>query len=256
MNEHFLKLNPDILDQIQANANITPTAYELQMCIELVDILQPFQLATDLVQGDKVVTASFVISSIKGLRAELASLHNKYSSKLITTLQASQEERLTKYEEMEHFQLAAILDPRFKLDWCSEDELQPMKSLLNEKYQSLNPASASFDESEAPPAKRRKLFSFMTARHTIAQSAPSTEVTRYLNLPCISEDENPLDYWKKENDNFPVLSTLACKYLCIPASSGPVERLFSIAGKVFRPERCRIGDEQFQQLMMVRCNQL
>ena len=256
MLKSVLKLPTNILDQIQTNAGVTLTTYELQLCKELVDVLQPFQLVTDLVQGDKVVTASFVISSIKGLRAELASLHNKYSSKLITTLQASQEERLTKYEDMEHFQLAAILDPRFKLDWCSEDELQPMKSLLNEKYQSLNPASASFDESEAPPAKRRKLFSFMTARHTIAQSAPSTEVTRYLNLPCISEDENPLDYWKKENDNFPVLSTLACKYLCIPASSGPVERLFSIAGKVFRPERCRIGDEQFQQLMMVRCNQL
>ena len=51
MLQSVLKLNPDILDQIQANANITLTAYELQMCTELVDILQPFQLATDLVQG-------------------------------------------------------------------------------------------------------------------------------------------------------------------------------------------------------------
>ena len=129
-----------------------------------------------------------------------------------------------------------------------------MKSRLTKKYQHLATDSASCNESHPPPAKRRKLFSFMTARHTITQPASSTEVTKYLNLPCISEEEKPLDYWKKE-DTFPVLSSLACKYLCIPASSGPVERLFSIAGKVFRPERCRIGDEQFQQLMMIRCNQ-
>ena len=123
------------------------------MCKELFDVLQPFQFVTDLVQGDKVVTASFVISSVKGLRAELSSLHNKYSNKLVTTLQASLEERLAKYEEMEHFQLAAILDPRFKLDWCSEEETQPMKSLLTKKYQHLATDSASCDESHPPPAK-------------------------------------------------------------------------------------------------------
>jgi hypothetical protein len=30
--------------------------------------------------------------------------------------------------------------------------------------------------------------------------------------------------------------------------------LFSIAGKVFRPERCRLNDKTFEQLMMVKCN--
>ena len=33
-----------------------------------------------------------------------------------------------------------------------------------------------------------------------------------------------------------------------------VERLFSIAGKVFRPDRCRLKDEMFERLMMIRCN--
>ena len=249
----LLKLPSNILDQIMFNADINLTAYEQQLCTELVDVLQPFQLATDLVQGDKVVTASFVISSVKGLRVELKSLQDKYSSKLVTTLQASLEQRLAKYEDMEHFQLATILDPRFKLDWCNEDETNPMKRLITKKFEQLAPSTPCGDLN-SPPAKRIKLFGFMKSKSVI-KPASSTEVNKYLNLPCITEEENPLDYWKEEKDTFPVLSSLACKYLCIPASSAPVERLFSIAGKVFRPERCRISDERFQQLMMIRCNQ-
>ena len=34
----------------------------------------------------------------------------------------------------------------------------------------------------------------------------------------------------------------------------PVERLFSIAGKVFRPDRCRLTDHTFEILMFIRCN--
>lgn len=33
-----------------------------------------------------------------------------------------------------------------------------------------------------------------------------------------------------------------------------VERLFSTAGKTFRPERCRLADGTFEKLMMVKCN--
>ena len=43
--------------------------------------------------------------------------------------------------------------------------------------------------------------------------------------------------------------------LCVPASSARVERLFSIAGKIFRPKRCRLMDKRLEELMFIRCNQ-
>ena len=39
------------------------------------------------------------------------------------------------------------------------------------------------------------------------------------------------------------------------AKSAPVECLFRIAGKVFRPERCSLKDDTFEKLnMMIKCN--
>ena len=48
------------------------------------------------------------------------------------------------------------------------------------------------------------------------------------------------------------MSKLAERYLSVPASSGPVEQLFSIAGKMFCPERC---DTVFEKLMCIKSNQ-
>lgn len=59
----------------------------------------------------------------------------------------------------------------------------------------------------------------------------------------------------ENEDKFPILAKLAKIYLNVPATSAPVERLFSIAGKIFRPDRCRLNDSTFQMLMMIKCNE-
>lgn len=84
---------------------------------ELCDILTPFETATDFTQGDQVVTASLVLPSVRGLRAELAEINTKFNNKLVTTLRRSIERRLSVYEEQPSFRMAATLDPRFKLAW-------------------------------------------------------------------------------------------------------------------------------------------
>ena len=60
---------------------------------------------------------------------------------------------------------------------------------------------------------------------------------------------NPLDYWKLEELIYPFLSKVAASVLSIPASAAAAERLFSIAGKLYRPEKCRLNDVKFEQLL-------
>lgn len=74
-------------------------------------------------------------------------------------------------------------------------------------------------------------------------------------MPCLDESDDPLQFWQQQYKNFPQLAELACQYLSVPASSAPVERLFSVAGKIFRPDRCNLSDSLFEKLMFIKCNQ-
>ena len=53
---------------------------------------------------------------------------------------------------------------------------------------------------------------------------------------------------------FPHAARTVKTVLSIPASSDPVERIFSTAGKIFRPERTGLSAEMFEQLVFIKCN--
>jgi hypothetical protein len=47
---------------------------------------------------------------------------------------------------------------------------------------------------------------------------------------------NPLEWWRIKAQQFPLLSELAIRYLCVPATSAPSERVFSSAGLTIAKE--------------------
>ena len=105
----------------------------------------------------------------------------------------------------------------------------------------------------APPQpKRSKLLSFMAPVPT--SDSIIDELESYLSKPCVQEDADPLDFWRSHAAKYPALARLAKRYLGIPASSAPVERLFSIAGRMFRPDECSLSDVVFHSLMAVKRN--
>ncbi|KAG0718305.1 Zinc finger BED domain-containing protein 4 [Chionoecetes opilio] len=234
------------------------TKYELSILREIIEILSLFELATDQCQGEKMPTSSLVIPCVRGLRAELQDLSATYKSKMVTTLQTSIDTRLQKYEDNEAFQLAAVLDPRWKMSWCNPAEIPIVTERLAERVKAITPMTPNQDPEgpeppqASPPRKKCKLFRFMAPASTRI-STPS-QVEAYLAQPNLSEDSDPLVYWEQNRTNYPDLAILATQYLAIPASSAPVERLFSVAGKVFKPDRCSLSDKVFEELMFIRCN--
>ena len=60
------------------------------------------------------------------------------------------------------------------------------------------------------------------------QEVVQKETSRYLDLPDLDPEKDPLSWWKDEAKHFPILARLARKYLCACATSVPSERVFSI----------------------------
>ena len=64
------------------------------------------------------------------------------------------------------------------------------------------------------------------------------------------------DPWKavQHESQFTVLHSLFERIFCTPATSAPVERMFSHSGLFMRPNRARMGDKMLSDLVFLNCN--
>ena len=79
------------------------------------------------------------------------------------------------------------------------------------------------------------------------------EVESYLKIEYNDEIDAEC-FWRGNKSQFPYLYALAAKYLAVPASSSPVERMFSVCGYINRPHRARITPEHLEQLVLLKTN--
>ena len=52
------------------------------------------------------------------------------------------------------------------------------------------------------------------------------EYEKDISLPTANRQTDPFIWWNSKKNEFPIMSVLAKKYLCINATSVPSERLF------------------------------
>ena len=112
-------------------------------------------------------------------------------------------------------------------------------------------------ESAEPPSKKRKLFSFMdtdtsNTEDSLEGSIVEKEFKMYLDDADFTQDENPLKVWKIKAKKYPILSTIAKNMLGVPATSAPIEHVFSHSGNILRPNRCRLLPKNFEQLIYLK----
>lgn len=71
----------------------------------------------------------------------------------------------------------------------------------------------------------------------------SAKLTRYRNMAVIPLKQDPLAWWEENRHKLPNLYNLAQRLLSITATSGPSERLWSIAAKIITKDRARLDSE-------------
>ena len=80
------------------------------------------------------------------------------------------------------------------------------------------------------------------------------EMERYQREPAISPADDPAEWWETHQGRYKNLSRLAQKYLCIPATSVPAERVFSAAGLIVNRLRTRLTPEHVDMLLFLNKN--
>ena len=65
---------------------------------------------------------------------------------------------------------------------------------------------------------------------------------------------DPLDYWVGKLKHFPVLAPIACDILAVPASTAPVEWIFSTGGDATGGKRNRLTQKNLEREIFIQRN--
>ena len=108
-------------------------------------------------------------------------------------------------------------------------------------------------EAAAPPAKKPKLLASYTARQP-AQSATGSSLQQLNKYLEMEDEDDCLGFWHAKQSVLNKLVVPALRALGVPASSSPVERVFSQGGIILRPHRARMSDNLLSKLIFLKCN--
>jgi hypothetical protein len=104
---------------------------------------------------------------------------------------------------------------------------------------------------------RPSLFAgFEKQRCNQAQGVTSAdEVTQFLAIHSGGKKVNAVRHWQTENRMLR-LRRVALQFLSVPASSAPVERVFSTGGHILSARRGSMAANTLTSLMVLKCNKM
>ncbi len=259
-------------------SHLVPTWQDIDVLQSIDKALSPLISLTDILSGETYVTVSAVLPMCdlienKVLKEEDGDtqLTKDIKERIITDLKG----RYPRSSEVsEILKVATFLDPRFKSKCFADLEIQHIKDFIlhsmpdftNSITSSTNQPSTSAVLIE-PPAKRKNLGTFFK-EHENQETPPTSgvaaslspeqkcknELEQYLTTPKLDFEDDPLVWWKSNFSKYPLLSTLARKYLCICATSSPSERVFSCSGNIVTPFRTSLNPQKVDMLTFLSKN--
>ncbi|XP_062312171.1 E3 SUMO-protein ligase ZBED1-like [Osmerus eperlanus] len=259
--------------------HLVPTWQDIQVLESVTAALKPLQDFTDALSGEAYVSVSYLKPVINLLNAEVLNL-SKDDTELTKEIKIKVLDYLNnKYTDPatdELLSMATFLDPRFKTRYMSAEKLEDIKvraaseteALLVENT-ALGKSSLAEDhtdrEKEASTAHqsgkkpKKSLGSFFKQTSSAPASCSERqiieqELNSYILATAADSESDPLEWWRFHGSNFPRVSCLAKKYLCIPVTSAPSERAFSTGGNVVTCHRAALKPETVNMLVFLARN--
>ena len=232
---------------------------------ELKDVLHPLQVATTYLSSEFNVSISSLLPVVHGM---IKNLQPKESDSVaIKDFKKLVLQQIRKRWNIDGVDptnpsaslLATVLDPRFKnvkfLNRAQHSQLEESLAQLI-----IVPENNTSNDTDCQLSNNNKsaldlLLGDDYSEESRPETNPAIETVRdYLADRIPSRESSPLDWWKMNSHRFILLACLARKYLSIPATSTPSERIFSCAGLIVNRLRSSLNPDHVDMLVFLNKN--
>lgn len=216
--------------------------------------------------GSQYVTSSIVIPTLKSLKNLFAPNSNDatYIAEMKSLMFEDIKERMKKNLNFSIMSKSTVLDPRFKdLKMIEKfqrkavyESIEMELFLLNDASKARETNDGSDSEDVEPVSKKAKVcFDYYESDdediEDVFDDEAKKEMERYKRESKVDAESCPLTWWKMHESSYKLLSQVAKKYLCVPATSVEAERQFSELGILLNKRRLLLtGSHVNQQLFL------
>lgn len=277
----------------QNKLNISDTsklaATELRSLTCIVQALQPLAEVTETWQAE-YGTLGVILPSVMEVKSLMSAVRGPISIKIFAdTLAKNVEERFKKYYDDVNVVIAAVLDPRFKIEWILRDEnvrdrVSAIRELVIHNAQTAAAAATATSRSDdnvtgnvrdggssvlaetveghaeagISNTKKPKLLFASYSQHldssSVMHRTAADELNDYLSLPRLQPSADVLSFWKSHKEQYPQLAELARATFGIPSGSASAERVFSAGGLITRVHRLSMKPATLEKLVFLKVN--
>lgn len=208
--------------------------------LTVATLLDPFFKSTPFLSDkdrleayhELTVQAVFSLSSVKSKAAVKVDTSEVPQSEATVELPA-----LPTFPDESHDDLHTVPSPAKKM----RDETKESESVMNKPTRPTAMSSLFGD-----------IYMTRVQQPKSEQDICEAEVSQYKKEPSINATGNPLTWWRQNNERYPSLAILAKKYLCIPATSVPSEKVFSTVGDIVTAQRSQRKSEHVDRLIFLK----
>ncbi|XP_030016881.1 zinc finger BED domain-containing protein 1-like [Sphaeramia orbicularis] len=264
-----------ILGADKKTRHLVPTWQDIDILESVNKAIKPLHDFTDALSGETYVSVSFIKPTLHLFNNSLlkseeddTELTRQIKSDVLKYLNQKYSDSATQ----DLIDLASLLDPRFRTTYIEPDKIEKLReraiaelcSMHYRGIQDTHAADKDTSETESQvvelPAKMKKSLSSFFKKSPVEAETKTFdakvkgEMSAYLLAPETDADSNPLKWWKLHETHFPRLSKLAKKYLSIPATSAPSERVFSTGGNIVTCTRACLKPKSVDKLVFLARN--
>lgn len=273
--------------------HLLPSDTDRKNMEDLKDLLQPVDEATKRVSAEKNSTVSLILPTVERFVKHDFSPKHEDSPIIVkakTAIRNDHFKRYLKEDEQKLLLKATVVDPRFKkLQWVDDvtkDELytslknemmnieiknEPCSLTLNQTEIKLEKVETTVDKKDSPsqaepekkkfkinqPQTENDFFEVLFVKEEKSELTDTDKVTKEF-ISYMEEDvtfkQDPIDWWRCNRRKYPRLSQIAMKFLHVPATSVPSERVFSSAGSILCKKRSSLTPDNADMLVFLYHN--